>query len=183
MKKFFALALALVMICALSVTCFAAIGRDGTGSETATVKANYTAGALSADVYGVDVKFGDMTFTYTAQGQGTWDPADHTYKNLPDATWVGNTNTSGDVTVTNHSNVDINVTVAYADNTNDDDTIAGKFDEGAATITFALDKGVLNKYDEADSKTVKLTLSGDITADNNNLGTVTVTIAKKNAVQ
>ena len=178
MKKFFALALAIVMICALSVTCFAAITSDGSGSETETVTATYVGPQTSGEVFGVDVTFGSMAFTYTDDIQGTWNPDEHNYTGAADAAWSCETD-ANKVTVTNHSNVDITVTVAYADNTEDGvNTVTGKFGVNATT-TFDLDAGVENQKAQADSYSVYLTLEGAISADNDNLGTVTVTVAKK----
>ena len=175
MKKFLALALALVMICALSVTCFAEetvrIDNDEVTEAEATVKATYVPKEFSVDVYGVDVTFGSMQFTYTDTDQGTWDPDTHSYTDSAEAAWSCAPG-AGDVTVTNHSNVDITVTVEY------DGAAGGKFN-GNATATFDLDTAVGKAVGAADKETVALTLTEAINATNNSLGTVTVTVAKK----
>lgn len=178
MKKFFAFALALVLTFALSVTCFAAIAANGAGSESKNVTAKYVGPTLSGTVYGVDVKFGDMVFTYNAAAQGTWNPETHAYDNPGTAEWTCNEG-ANEVTVTNHSNVAITVTVKY-ENAENVNGITGKFGENA-TATFDLDAGVVGQKEAADKDTVALTVSGDITSEQNNtaIGTVTVTIAKK----
>ena len=173
MKKLICIALALVLTLALSVTCFAAIGADGSGSESKTVTAKYVGPTFSGDVYGVDVEFGKMEFTYTAAKQGTWDPATHTYLESATAKWTADGNT---VEVTNHSNVAITVTVAYA-NAQGVTGVTGTLENG----TFDLAAGVEGDVAGAASDTATLTLAGEIAADNDAIGTVTVTIAKKAA--
>ena len=173
MKKLICIALALVLTLALSVTCFAAIGADGSGSETKTVTAKYVGPTFSGDVYGVDVEFGKMEFTYTAAKQGTWDPETHTYLESATAKWTADGNT---VEVTNHSNVDITVTVAYA-NAQGVTGVTGMFDKPS----FDLTAGAVGDIAGADSDVATLTLAGEIAADNDAIGTVTVTIAKKAA--
>ena len=172
MKKLFAVALALALTLALSVTCFAAITAvDGTATKNVTAK--YVAPTYSADVYGVDVEFGKMEFTYTDAAQGTWDPTTHSYLQSATAFWTADGNT---VEVTNHSNVAITVTVSY------------KNAEGVTGVTgtvangnFDLAAGVVDGYDDAATGTATLTLDGAISAANDAIGTVTVTIAKKAA--
>ena len=170
MKKFFAIALALVLTLALSVTSFAAITAvDGTATKDVTAK--YVAPTYSADVYGVDVEFGKMEFTYTAAAQGTWDPDTHTYIESAIAYWTPDGNT---VKVTNHSNVAITVTVAYA-NAEGVEGVTGTVTNG----TFNLEAGVAGAYDAAANDTAILNLEGEIDQAYDAIGTVTVSIAKK----
>ena len=162
MKKFFALALALVLACSLAVTCFAATA--GSGDVTAT----YAAGAAAATVHSVNVAFGDMKFTYTGASQGVWDADEHKYEGATEAAWtaVGNT-----VTVTNHSNVAVDVTVTYA--------AATGFEGVTGTITngsFNLATAVGTAVSAAPSATATLNLSGALAEGTTNatIGTVTV---------
>ena len=170
MKKFFALALALVLTFALAVTCFAA--KDITavgGSKSETVKVAYNPGGTSATVYGVDVVFEDMTFNYTAASQGTWDPDTHTYKDIAAAEWD---KTSATVTVTNHSNAAIVATVAYD---------AGEY-EGAVVVTVSnptlnLESAVETAVGAAPTGVATVNVAGDAAQGESVVGTVTVTIA------
>ena len=174
MKKFLSIALALVLTLALSVTCFAEvikIDNNEVDKATKTVTAKYVGPSYSTDVYGVDVEFGAMEFTYTAAQQGTWDPDTHSYTGAAAATWTADGNT---VEVTNHSNVDITVTVAYA-NAQGVTGVTGTVTNG----TFDLAAGVVDAYDDAATGTATLTLAGEIAAANDAIGTVTVSIAKK----
>ena len=162
MKKFFALALALVLACSLAVTCFAATAGSG------NVKATYAAGAAVETVYSVDVKFGDMAFTYTAASQGTWNADEHKYEDATEAAWtaVGNT-----VTVTNHSNVAVAITVTYAPAT-DFEGVTGTITNGS----FNLATAVGTEFSAAPSATATLNLSGALAEGTTNatIGTVTV---------
>lgn len=171
MKKIIAIALALVMTLALSVTCFAALPDD----KTADVKATYTAGGNAGDiVYSVDVTFGDMEFTYTDKAN-KWNPETHAY-DIPtgDASWASTTNT---IEVTNHSNAAVNVTFEYAAKAGYTD-ITGSFD-GDATVE--LPSAVGKATDAADLTVTKtLTLAGALasnTAAKTAVGTVTVSFS------
>lgn len=110
MKKFLALALALVMICALSVTCFAARIDNNTKTDSAEVKVTYVDGAGAGPTYAVDVVWGDLNFTYTQSAQ-RWDEVNHVEVDAATSAW---NKTSADIEVRNHSNASVWVTVAYA---------------------------------------------------------------------
>ena len=110
MKKIIAIALALVMTLALAVTCFAATSNAVPASQNGDVTATYNTPDAAGTVYKVDVTFDAMTFTYTPEGNGTWDPAQHKYVEKAAAKWEG----TGNITVTNHSNAAVAVTLSYA---------------------------------------------------------------------
>ena len=173
MKKFLSLALALMMVLALSVTCFAAtstITANG-GTATGDISATYQAGATDGEiVYSVDVEFGDMTFVYTAAGTTKWDPATHSYPASAAAGWDKTTAT---ITVTNHSNTALTATLAVNKG------------EYTGPVTAQLDKTTLNiasavgtAVDQAPAASATLTIGGvPANAADNFTGSVTVTIA------
>ena len=168
MKKFFAFVLALALTCALAVTCFAAAA-----PATGEVKATYAAGATdNTKVYSVDVTFGDMNFTYTDAGTGTWNPETHEYASGAAASW---NKTTADITVKNHSNDAVAVTVSYAKDAEYTGAVTGSISEGTFTLATAVGTAVEN----APAKTVTFTISGAPVAGVNNttVGTITVTIA------
>ena len=125
-----------------------------------------------ATVYSVDVAWTDLTFTYSA-GTEKWDPTKHTYSiSNDDADW---TNTDGSITVTNHSNADVDVTVEYAKATGYDvevDVTNGEF-----TLESAVDKAVSAADFETVTFSVDTAASTAPTVDDATVGTVTVTIA------
>ena len=169
MKKFFALALALVLTAAMAVTCFAADITALGGTKTETVKVQYNEGGTSAIVYGVDVVFDEMTFTYTAASQGTWNPDTHSYEDVAQATW---NKTSANVKVTNHSNAPIAASVVYD---------AGTYEGGVVVAvengSFTLDSATGTAYAAAPNKTAIVKVSGDAAKGESVVGTITVSIA------
>lgn len=177
MKKILSLILALAMVMSLSVTAFAAEGSDGgnkPGEDTnIDVSAKHVAGGSTGTVYSVDIKWTDMTFTYTDETTKTWKPEDHSYETNPGGSWDKTTAT---VTVTNHSNAGVTATVAYTDG-NANDGVNASFDKTTAT----LDAGVENQYDAADKEVFTLTIEGTPTfaasETAQKIGSIKVTLA------
>ena len=176
MKKFFALALALVLTFALAVTCFAEYvpEMDALGeSATQNVTVSYQAGAAAATVYSVDVVFESMAFTYKDTVMGTWNPETHSYNGTVDAHWE---DADANITVTNHSNAAVAVTVAFAANGEYTGDATASITDGAS---FTLESAVDTAFEAAPSDTATLTVAGTGTAGETAavIGTVTVTIA------
>ena len=110
MKKLFALILALVMMTSLSVTAFAAnpdYTLNNVGNQSITVMGKYVLGDVDT-TYSVNIDWDDFVFTYTAEAK--WD-AEH-YENV-DAGEGGEWSGAGTITVTNNSNVAVNVGMAF----------------------------------------------------------------------
>lgn len=175
MKKLFATIIALAMVLSMSVTAFAAEGSvtgQGAGDKTIDVTAKYDKSTSTETVYNVDIKWDSMTFTYTESGTKVWNPATHTYTTSKTSGWD---KTEANVTVTNHSNASVDVSVEYA-------PVAGTGVSGAVTNGSAtLAAGVEGKPDEADSMTATLTISGTpnstVTEDGVKIGTITIKIS------
>ena len=139
------------------------------GSVSADVTVDYQATTTdtSTIVYSVDVAWEDVVFIYNA-GTTKWNPEKHDYSIAGnDATWVDD---EGSVTVTNHSNAAVAVTVSFDSAANG--TASVDVTNGAFTLESAVDKAT----NAADSKTATLTAKG-IPVSNANIGTVTVAIA------
>ena len=158
MKKLLVLSLAIVMLFAMATTCFAA---ELPANKTQDVTATYNATDNTTVVYGVDVAWTDLEFTYS-YGKG-WNTTTHQYADAETGSW---TDAEGTVTVTNHSNAAIKATVTYA---------------GANGVTATVsNSGVLNLGSAATgnaavSDSVTITVTGtpaDLT--NTTIGTVTV---------
>lgn len=128
-------------------------------------------------VYSVDVSWGSMEFTYTGETEGTWDPKTHTYVEKKAAGWSC-AEGADKVTVTNHSNADVDVSFSYVPN--EVYNIGGSFDK---TETTTLARGVVNDPDNADSVTASLTLDentplGSSVTSETVIGTVTVKLSE-----
>ena len=149
MKKLLAIMLALVITLALAVTCFAEAVTASGGSATGNVKVTYQ----PTVIYGVDVAFGSMDFTY----YGTGD-------------WIADGNS---LTVTNHTNAKVNVALTYTASA-DFDGITGSFDNASFQLESAVNKKT------ADSKEATLTLNGELAPDvtaTTSIGKVVVAIS------
>ena len=168
MKRLFVILMALVFM-TVPVTAFAAVGKGDT--QSIDVRAKYSDGTATPDVYSVDISWGKMEFTYSASGSHVWDPAKHLYTDNTSAVWTENGNT---VTVTNHSNVSVTADFVYVQASGYED-ISGTLDVTSRT----LNAGVVNKPNEADGVTTKLTLSGTLpgnVTDFTKVGAITVSI-------
>ena len=170
MKKMISLLAAAALVCTMSTTAFAA---DQTGVNTGeysnNVKGTYQAGSASATVYSVNIIWDSLEFTYTAAGEGTWNPATHKYDGGSEASWSGSKN----ITVTNHSNAAVKATASFQANSSYE-AVSMTFGNNGQQINSAVDTA----YDQAPNLTISVTPSGDLPADTNGtIGSVKLTIA------
>lgn len=170
MKKIFAVVIASLMIMTMSVPAFAE--SMGTGDKTIDVTASYKPAASTGTVYNVDIVWDSMKFTYTETDSRVWDPGTHTYSGSAGGSWE---NSKADITVTNHSEAAVNVTISY--NAVGQTGITGTIENGTATLK----AGALGKPEEADSMTATLKISGtpnsSVTEAGVKIGTITIKIA------
>lgn len=182
-KKILAFALALVMALGLSVTAFAAAGSETKTSvpadKTIEVTGKY-GDTAPATVFSVDIKWGAMEFTYSTGNSAKWNPGTHTYDVTAEST--GWTNDGNEVTVTNHSNTDLDVAIKFDKVANADELgnytgiLTGDVDTNLAA---AVEGSAL---DTAASATAALTFTGTLKADQTaftKLGEITVTLRKE----
>lgn len=92
----------------------------------------------------------DLSFTYHAADKGTWNPETHEYEGASDeGAWSANGDTT--LKVTNHSNVPVDVTLAWQSNSGFEDVKVG-----ATEPSFKLATAEDTDYSAAPSKTVTL---------------------------
>lgn len=170
MKKLVSMLAVAALTCTMGTTAFAA-DQDGvnTGSYSADVKGTYQAGGSGAVVYSVDIAWDSLEFTYTAAGEGTWNPETHEYSGATQASWSESKN----IVVTNHSNAAVTATASFQA---DDgyEAVSMTFGDNGQQINSAVDTA----YDQAPNLTISVTPSGDLPADTNGtIGSVKLTIA------
>ena len=116
-----------------------------------------------------------MNFTYTGASQGTWNSSTHEYTGGTEGGWTADTKT---ITVTNHSNVAVNATLAFNASA---DGVTGTFTETSGTENdnvLELATAVGTASTDAPSATANFGIGGAAITENKDLGTITVTIAK-----
>ena len=181
MKKKTALVLTLAMVFSLAplsvyADTITAVGGTASCDVKATYRADSSGGAGGAGttVYNVDITWGDMAFTYTAEA-GIWDPTNHTYTDAKGGAWaVDNKDGGNTITVTNHSNTDVTAAFSYAP-AEGFTGISGTFDNASLALKSAVGTEVAN----APTGTAALTLTGALGSDttaNTTIGTITVTL-------
>ena len=177
MKKKTALVLTLAMVFSLApLSAYADTITAGGGTASHDVKATYRAdssGGAGGTVYSVDITWGDMAFTYTAEA-GIWDPAKHAYTGAEGGAWTVDKDGGNTVTVTNHSNTDVTAVFSYAA-ASSFEGISGSFDNASLALESAVGTEVAN----APKGTAALTLNGPLdsnTPANATIGTITVTL-------
>lgn len=197
MKKFASLILALAMMFSLSISASAATINTSTGSENVPVQIKVTEG-LGGTVYNVTVAWESMDFTYKKAATGTWDPDTHIYRDGNAAGWVINGNqliaeadaegnytaVSSAITVTNHSNAEVNVGAALNGNktteTHDGVMLALSTDADDETLSDA-SQVAYNDVPGADKIVYTLKVSGvpgdSYSSDLTEVDTITVTIS------
>ena len=175
-KKVFIVLIAVVLCFVLSTAVFAATVSTEGASQSHNVTGNYVRTGEPANVYCVDIVWGDMEYTYSAPAK-TWDPESHSYKETETGSWSCGSG-SDTVTVINHSNIEIKAEVTY--NPDSVNGVIGVIDE-PTLILVAPAEG--SAYDTAPGKSAKLSLSSDNLptgftdgASDVKVGTVTVTV-------
>lgn len=166
MKKIITLLMALAMVMSLSVTAFAS---ELGGSKDVTAK--YERSESEQPIYNVDLNWGDLTFTYTETVEKEWNPETHTYDTTTTGSWD---KTETAITVTNHSNVSVAVSMSVtpAQETGVDVALTG----GNATLA----AGEVGNVNGAASVTGTVKVSGKpnstVTEDGIKVASITVTI-------
>lgn len=165
MKKKLAFILALAAMASTSATAFADTN-TGNAPTSIDVNGKYVAGDARS-VISVDVTWEDMTFVYM-DGDKEWNPKTHEYETKTSGCWDDWTK---EVTVTNHSNVEVRGSVNMNSN---DNNVSYYIDNGKYVLASA--EGT--SYENAPKNvSVLLLVNGKISKDEK-LGTLTVSISE-----
>lgn len=174
LKRAALVASALALTTGMGSVAFAAeASLDASGqSKSIDVVAKYVDDSTTPNVYSVDISWESMTFVYKEAGVKTWDPGTHTFVNNITAGWVDDTSV---VTVINHSNVDVDVSLAYVPS--GDNGVEGALDPTSKTLT----AGAINKPESAAFLKSTLTISGTpsstVTPGGIKVGSINVQVA------
>ena len=143
---------------------------DGTGSTDITVTGTYKEGTPAEDVTSVDIAWDAMDFTYTAPSKGTWNASTHEYENATEGGWAATSGTDPKITVTNHSNVTVDASFAFAAAV---DGLNGSFTK----TTLVLDSAEGTELSNAPKDETAFSVSGSAIDADKSLGTITVTVS------
>ena len=114
MKKLGAAVLALAMAMSLCTTAFATYPTITNIPNTQTIDVTGTYRNDAETSYSVDIEWDPMAFTYTVLDSAIWNPETHSYSAGTGASEAGTwSNTGNTFTVTNHSNKEVYVNVAF----------------------------------------------------------------------
>ena len=173
MKKLIATTLALTTVLCTGMPVLAAETVGQNGSQDIDVTAKYSDSTTTPDAYSIDIAWEDMTFTYSMAGTMEWDPATHTYEENITAGWDKE---SADVTVTNHSNVAVDVSFGYTPTNSYGVITALSNSDSALNLAAGVEGDVAN----AAAATATLSVSGvpndTVTENGVVVGTITVQV-------
>lgn len=176
MKKILACLIALMMVCALTLAVSAGTIDNNANNETkkVTIKINDT--NTPAIVYSVDILWGNTDFTYDFGTGSTWDPDTHTYVGGSQAGWD---HTSATVSVTNHSNSAVNLTVGF--NGTEKTATNNGITSTVSSVSLVLATAEGTSLSSAPSTSFTVSVSGTPTVSSEFiLGTIIIAIAAVN---
>ena len=174
MRKIVPIITVISILLTLNISAFAAensstVGENG--SQNIDITAKTTVSSVTTDCYSVDITWTNMTFTYKSNETKTWDASNHSYSSSTISGWD---KTEASIAVTNHSNVEVDVTISYTPV--EGTGVTGAIQNGTGTLA----AGEEGKYDSADSMTAVLTIDGTpteaVTSNGVKIGSITVTV-------
>ena len=180
MKKIIAMLLAVVMVCALSVSAFALDAT--TGEATQNVNGSYVQATPEDAVYNITISWTTATFQYVVADK-VWDAVDHVWEDPADLNGAFQA-AAYSVTITNDSSAAITAYAVFADSSEEFE-ITGVLKNGDAVVNAEAPAELAAPIasNEGRAVTLNLSVSGTITAEqleavNNVIGTVTVTLGE-----
>ncbi len=141
------------------------------GSASKDVTISYDDSFSSEAVYSVDITWTDLTFNYSA-GEAQWDPEAHDYSSdvISNAGWV---DSSGSITVTNHSNAKISIKITFEKSS----TPNGDAYLSVSSSSYTLESAENTTVSGAPSKKSTITANGT-PSSNSSIGKLIVAVNK-----
>lgn len=184
LRKYLMILSVAITLCVFNAT-YASEENTLTNDSTISVNGTYDSSKIRKDAICVRIEWSNTEFIYDAGVKGEWDVNTHSYIGSTPAGWCDDAMT---ITVTNDSNVSLTATLLWVQN----DQFTGKIDgtftvNGEKNNMLVLESADAEKYRNQDetgivespSASAQFRLSGDgIEKDENNIGTVVVTIGK-----
>lgn len=152
---------------------------EGSNRSTKTqVTGYYDEGNGGGTVYKVDVEWEGMTFTYSANSSGTWNPNTHDFEGASESGWSSNTN---GIKITNHSNAPITAKLSFQPTSGYPDITASwgtdGTESGEYTLASAAEGNSFKSPDNAPFVETAMQLAGDPgTISSHYIGDVIVTL-------
>ena len=187
MRRLFVIPLVGVMLAILAVPVLAeenmkTIQEDG-GVADIAVKATYESSNTAAEVYSVDISWGNMHAIYAPNRRQVWNPSTRQYESVGESVnpWSWESSTinelkANQVKIVNRSNTVIACNLEFKPSEDFKNTLVGSFDDnGMCTLPSASGDATLDGL----SRSFFLTLSGTITnSTDGNVGIIAVSIAR-----
>ena len=167
MKKALTIILALALVLSLAIPVFAA------ESDSRDVTAKYEKTEIGGDdIRSFELSWGDLTFTYAETVEKTWNVKTHDYDEEVTGGW---TKDSADITVTSHSNVELNVSMAVVPVAGTGVTVT--LEGGSGTLAVATPDNMNNAPSITGKVKVSGTPNGDmVSAEGVKVASITVTV-------
>lgn len=162
----------------LSVSALAATNITTVGSDTHDVLAKY-AESTDTDAYKVNIAWGDMKFTYSAETK-EWDTEDHDWKTKTVASWTVDTEKGNLIAITNHSSQAVTAAISFA--AAEGSGLGGSFTHGEDTNVSSVTVGSAATNKNAVTENVTFMPSGDLSKTEDNvtnhatIGSITITL-------
>ena len=175
MKKLWTMFLVMMLIFSMTVPAFALVAGE---SESQDINIDVINGASTPTVYYVVVAWESLQFKYDlGGGQNEWNAEAHAYT-ITDAANARWSDYDAKITVTNHSNVGVNIeTLIDGSNRKEMNNVVAALDKTTAAIEEADQAAYMGvNSDKAPSAVFTITVSGVPTAADFKLGEVTVKV-------
>ena len=147
---------------------------DNSGGEASKdIIPDYTDKDSIENVYSIDIVWTDISFAYVSSEMAKWNPTTHSYDTLVNNS--GWSDSSGSITIRNHSGAKVSVSVSFE---------KASAPNGTATLyitggEFTLDSALGTQYDKAPASVVDITASGAPT-EKRVIGTIKIKINGSN---